>query len=103
MTLHNPIVDIVADLREMQVKVDALLDQVGDSFLRVVHRLVTDIEYLVVHRVEVFKCEQQTACHVADVNEGAAKPGFVQDQLLVLQGLKNEIIDPQVKSQPRRR
>ena len=69
----------------------------------VVHRLVTDIEHLVVHRVEVFKREQQTAWHVVDVNEGAAKPGVVQDQLLVLQGLKNEIIDHQVKSQPRRR
>ncbi len=94
------LIGVSADLGEMEVIIDVLEDLASDVFLSEIHRLMADVIDVILHLIPALECEDERAGHVADMHEGPLEAAFVDDQVVVVNGLVGEVVGHQVQPHP---
>lgn len=92
---------VLADVGKMEVVVDSFLDFEGDIFFAELVLIVADIEYLMLHFIEIFYGKKDAQANIMDMDENPFVSSFEKNEKFIDIGLIDEIIDEEVEEHTR--
>jgi len=92
---------VLADVGKVKVIVDSFLDFEGDIFFAAIVLIVADIEYLMLHFIEIFYGKKDAQANIMDMDESPFISFFEENEKFIDIGLIDEIIDEEVEAHTR--